>query len=75
MKRIVMCKLTGRHLKKIRLVCGLTIPDMRRIVGVKSRKTIMNWEKDIGTPDVNQVFAIMDNLGFSPDEFIELMED
>lgn len=56
---------TGLKLRKICLHLGLTINQMRDIVGVKSRKTIINWEKNVGTPNINQVIAIMKVSGFT----------
>lgn len=62
--------LTGAHLRKMRLLAELTIPEVARIARVKSRKTIMNWETDKSTPDVNQCLAIVDACGWSIEDFI-----
>lgn len=67
--------LTGLKLRRIRLHLGLTLNEMRDIVGVKSRKTVMNWEKNKGSPSVNQVLAIMSVTGFTPEEFFQFLNE
>lgn len=54
---------TGNDLKKMRRISGHTTVEMSKLAGVKTRKTYENWEKDIGTPNVNQFFAMATGCG------------
>lgn len=44
----------GRDLKIMRVSVGKTTAQMASEVGVKSRKTIENWEASVSTPSINQ---------------------
>lgn len=57
----------------MRLLSSLTVHEVAYIAQVKSRKTIMNWELDKGTPNVNQCLAIMNACGWSVDDFIKFI--
>lgn len=46
--------ISGQALRKIRIMAGLTTSAVASALGVKSRKTIENWERDYCEPTVNQ---------------------
>ena len=50
--------LSGKDLRAMRQKAGYTTSEMAKIAGVKTRKTYENWEKDIGSPNVNQFIRI-----------------
>lgn len=62
--------LKGNFLRKMRLTAGLTTEQMRKIVGVRTRKTIENWEKDVGSPNFDQAITIMLACEVAPAQFI-----
>ncbi|UAA37390.1 helix-turn-helix transcriptional regulator [Paraneptunicella aestuarii] len=62
--------ITGRDLRAMRRVSNLTTAAMAKAAGVKTRKTYENWEKNVGTPNVNQFISMAQACGLSPAEFI-----
>lgn len=50
--------ISGKDLRSMRQHAGLTTVQMAELAGVKTRKTYENWEKDIGSPNVNQFIAL-----------------
>lgn len=58
----------GTDLRAMRRVAGLTTQQMANIAGVKTRKTYENWEKNVGTPNVNQFFALVEGCGMTLNE-------
>ena len=59
--------INGNDLKSMRVVGGLTTIQMAAAAGVKTRKTYENWEKNLGTPNVNQFFNMVRACGFDID--------
>ncbi|TDF36676.1 XRE family transcriptional regulator [Alteromonadaceae bacterium M269] len=65
--------MTGRDLRRMRLNAHRTTSDMARIAGVKTRKTYENWEKNVGTPSINQFVAMCDGCNIDSAKFVGLM--
>ena len=57
----------GSDLRSLRSMGGLTTMQMAVAAGVKTRKTYENWEKGMGTPNVNQFFDMVRACGFDMD--------
>lgn len=53
----------GSDLRKMRIFAHLRTIDMAHAAGVKTRKTYENWEKGLGTPNVNQFVAMATACG------------
>lgn len=73
-----MRKIMGSDLRAMRMVSGLTTVAMAKAAEVKTRKTYENWEKNVGTPSVNQFIAMANACGLSAAEVIahyELSEE
>ena len=66
-----MC-IKGSDIRRMRLRARRTTSDIARIVGVKTRKTYENWEKNTGQPNVNQFVAICQACKLSPSAVIAL---
>lgn len=64
----------GSDLRAMRMVAGLRTMDMANAAGVKTRKTYENWEKNIGTPSVNQFISMTKACGLSAAELIAHFE-
>ncbi|WP_268406171.1 helix-turn-helix transcriptional regulator [Alteromonas sp. a30] len=60
----------GNDLRSMRLIAGLTTVEMAEAAGVKTRKTYENWEKNVGTPNVNQFIAMTKACHFPPADVI-----
>lgn len=60
----------GNDLRSMRLIAGLTTVEMAQAAGVKTRKTYENWEKNVGTPNVNQFIAMTKACHFPPPDVI-----
>ncbi len=56
----------GADFKKMRLKAELTTTEASVIAGVRTRKTYENWERESGTPDINQFVALCEGFNFSP---------
>lgn len=65
-----MRAITGSDLRAMRMVSGHTTISMATAAGVKTRKTYENWEKNVGSPSVNQFMAMVEHCGFKPSEII-----
>lgn len=69
-----MKKINGSDLRALRMVSGHTTMAMAKAAGVKTRKTYENWEKNIGSPSVNQFLAMVEHCGFKASEIISNYE-
>lgn len=63
----------GADLRAMRLVSEKTTKTMAIAAGVRTRKTYENWEKDIGSPSVNQFFALVKECGMTPVQALSIM--
>ena len=68
-----MRQITGSDLRKIRSVSGMTTVQMAQAAGVKTRKTYENWEKNVGFPNVNQFFLMVEACGMGIDDVMQLI--
>lgn len=59
----------GSDLRSMRMLAGKTTMQMAGAAGVKTRKTYENWEKDLGTPNVNQFFLLVKECGLDLDSY------
>ena len=66
-------KLHGTDLNAIRDHHKTNTLAISEAVGI-SRKTLRNWENDIGTPNVNELFLFCDVCGIDSMEFIGLLK-
>ena len=57
------------------MLAGKTTKQMAELAGVKTRKTYENWEKDIGTPSLNQFVELVKCCGFKPADIVKLFID
>lgn len=64
--------ITGSDLRKMRLDAGLTTVKMAKLANVKTRKTYENWEKDVGSPSMNQFIAMCIGCNFNSSKFVKL---
>lgn len=55
-------------------MAGLRTLDMAKAAGVKTRKTYENWEKNVGTPNVNQFFSMAKACGLSATGVMDYFE-
>lgn len=62
--------ISGLELRKIRIEAGLTTSVVAAEVGVKSRKTIENWERDFCEPTINQFLKYCHACSTHPDEVV-----
>lgn len=69
-----MNKVRGSDLRAMRMVAGLRTLDMALAAGVKTRKTYENWEKDHGSPSINQFISMAEACGISAAELIAHFE-
>ena len=65
--------LTGSDIMQLRLRGGLNKAQLAQKVGV-DRKTIGNWENDIGIPNLNQFFAICKGCKVNAAEVLKRLE-
>lgn len=68
-----MMEIKGSELRAIRKFGGLTLTEMRDVVRVKTRKTLMNWEKGIGTPSINQFLLMLEACRINAQAYFELV--
>lgn len=61
----------GSDLRQMRNMAGLRTIDMAAAAGVKTRKTYENWEKNMGTPNVNQFFMMAKACGLTGQTLME----
>ena len=64
--------ITGNDLRKMRRKAGITTMQMAKLAGVKTRKTYENWEKDIGSPSMNQFLAMAIGCQFNAMKLVAL---
>ena len=64
--------ITGSDLRKMRLDAGLTTVKMAQLAEVKTRKTYENWEKDVGSPSMNQFIAMCIGCNVNSSKFVKL---
>ncbi len=64
--------ITGTDLRRMRLKAKKTTVQMAEFASVKTRKTYENWEKNIGSPSMNQFLAMATACGFQPAELIKM---
>lgn len=57
---------TGTDLRSMRLKGRQTTVEMAELVGIKTRKTIENWETNKGQPSLNQFILLALKSGFEP---------
>ncbi len=62
----------GTDLRKMRLDAGLTTVKMAELAEVKTRKTYENWEKNIGSPSLNQFIAMCVGCNYNSSKFVKL---
>ena len=67
--------ITGTDLRIMRLRAGKTTVQMAEFAGVKTRKTYENWEKNVGSPSMNQFLAMSMSCGFNPSELVKMYVD
>lgn len=60
---------SGEMLREWRLQARQTLYQAARVANVKSRKTVMNWEKNVSNPSHNQVISLLIHYGVM-DKFI-----
>ena len=65
----------GTDLRKMRLDAGLTTVKMAELAKVKTRKTYENWEKNIGSPSMNQFIALCVGCNYNSSKFVKLAVD
>lgn len=64
--------ITGSDLRKMRQDAGLTTVKMAKLANVKTRKTYENWEKEIGSPSMNQFIAMCVGCNYNSSKFVKL---
>ena len=64
--------ISGTDLRRMRLKAGKTTIDMAEFAGVKTRKTYENWEKNVGTPNINQFIAMAKSCNYDPSKLVAL---
>ncbi|MFQ3219372.1 MAG: DNA-binding XRE family transcriptional regulator [Paraglaciecola sp.] len=64
--------ITGSDLRKMRQDAGLTTVKMAKLASVKTRKTYENWEKEIGSPSMNQFIAMCVGCNYNSSKFVKL---
>ena len=64
--------ITGADLRKMRQDAGLTTVKMANLANVKTRKTYENWEKEIGSPSMNQFIAMCVGCNYNSSKFVKL---
>lgn len=67
-----MMFISGTDLRRMRLKAGKTTVQMAEFAGVKTRKTYENWEKNVGSPSMNQFIAMAQACGFQPAGLIKM---
>lgn len=59
----IMRNISGRDLRAMRMVSGLTTAAMAKAADVKTRKIYEKWERNIGSPSVSQFIAMASECG------------
>lgn len=60
----------GDRIKAARLAKGMSGDDLARAIGV-SRQTVSNWERGVYTPSSDNIFALADTLGVTPETLMK----
>ena len=60
----------GDRIKATRLAKGMSGDDLARAIGA-SRQTVSNWERGIYTPSRDNIFALADTLGVTPETLMK----
>ncbi len=64
--------ITGADLRKMRLEAGLTTVQMAKLAEVKTRKTYENWEKNVGSPSMNQFISMCTGCNFNSSAIVKM---
>lgn len=64
--------ITGADLRKMRLEAGLTTVQMADLAEVKTRKTYENWEKNVGSPSMNQFISMCTGCNFNSSAIVKM---
>lgn len=64
--------ITGADLRKMRLTAGFTTVKMAELASVKTRKTYENWEKNVGSPSMNQFIAMCNGCNVDSSVFVNM---
>lgn len=60
----------GDRIKSARLAKGMSGDDLARAIGA-SRQTVSNWERGVYTPSRDNIFALSDALGITPEALMK----
>lgn len=63
--------IVGRDLKQMRLKAKITTSIAAEYMGIKSRKTIENWESGASSPSINQLLLLCMYYDFDASQVIE----
>lgn len=66
-------RIKGSHLRAMRIFAGKTTVKLGTVAGLKGRKTYENWEKNVGTPGINQFIAIATECGLDVMKLFEFI--
>lgn len=64
--------ITGSDLRKMRQEAGLTTVQMANLAEVKTRKTYENWEKNVGSPSMNQFIAMCAGCNYNSHAVVKM---
>lgn len=65
----------GNDLRIMRQKAGLTTVQMAKLAGVRTRKTYENWEKNIGSPNMNQFIEMTLGCGIDVGTLVSMSVD
>lgn len=60
----------GDRIKFARLAKGMSGDDLAQAIGV-SRQTVSNWERGVYTPSRDNIFALSDAMGTTPEALMK----
>ena len=60
----------GDRIKAARLAKGMSGDDLARAIGA-SRQTVSNWERGVYAPSCDNIFALADTLGVTPETLMK----
>ena len=64
--------INGSDLRKMRQEAGLTTVQMANLAQVKTRKTYENWEKNVGSPNMNQFIAMCVGCNYNSHAIVKM---
>lgn len=64
--------INGSDLRKMRQEAGLTTVQMANLAEVKTRKTYENWEKNVGSPSMNQFIAMCAGCNYNSSAIVKM---